>query len=135
MTGKVKNQHRAPVLFISISNAGVEMQIKIEAQDMLGVLVDAGIDATDAKAIIFDLLQLPEAGPERKALLEARRARKTRKREVVKEEYEEEEEEEEDIVEKKEATQIKPPLKTTKVRKPKRVNFSTFGGVADPLRS
>lgn len=129
------------------------MQIKIEAQDMLYVLVEAGIDATDAKAIIFDLLQLPETGPERKALLEARRERlkakaaKADKKSKVEDEYVLEDdgdgEADEDEVdeakpklngEKKSAVNVKDPLKPTKVKKPKRVNFSSFGGTAPPLR-
>lgn len=113
------------------------MQIKIEAQDMLHVLVDAGIDATDAKAIIFDLLQLPEAGPERQALLEARRARQAKKKVVV-EDLEEDVEYEEDEVDevnvKKSATTSQDPLKTTRVKRPKRINFSNFGGTASPLK-
>ena len=124
-----------------------QVQIKIEAQDMLHVLVDAGLDATDAKAIIFDLLQLPEGGAERQALLEARRQRRKKlpKKKVVvedltEEEYEEvEEDEDEDEVEdgdqsEKAAAKPKAPLKPTRIKKPKRVNFSAFGGVADPLR-
>jgi len=113
------------------------VQIKIEAQDMLHVLVDAGIDATDAKAIIFDLLQLPEAGPERQALLEARRARQAKKKVVV-EDLEEDVEYEEDEVDevnvKKSATTSQDPLKTTRVKRPKRINFSNFGGTASPLK-
>lgn len=114
------------------------MQIKIEAQDMLHVLVDAGIDATDAKAIIFDLLQLPEAGPERQALLEARRARQAKKKVVVEDLEEEEdledEEEEDEVNVKKSATTSQDPLKTTRVKRPKRINFSNFGGTASPLK-
>lgn len=101
------------------------MKITIEAQDMLEVLIQAGIDTIDAKAIIYDLLQLPEDG--RDKLIEARRRRKekqkTLKKEVVLEDLEEEEEEA--IEEKKEGAAVK---------KPKRVNFSNFGGVAEPLR-
>lgn len=126
------------------------MQIKIDAQDMLYVLVDAGIDATDAKAIIFDLLQLPDNGPERDNLLKARRARleaKSKKATELEESVsddeesyvEDDEDDEDDVViepppKKKSARKAQDPLKPTKLKKPKRVSFSTFGGTAPPLR-
>lgn len=36
------------------------MKIQVDAQEMLHVLVDAGIDANDAKAIILDLIMATE---------------------------------------------------------------------------
>lgn len=121
------------------------MQIKIDAQDMLCVLVDAGIDETDAKAIIFDLLQLPESGsPERQSLIEARKARvQRREKKKAQEEYvlEDDGEPEEtenghadDDQEKKLSDTTKVPIKPTRVKKPKRVTFAPFGGTAPPLR-
>lgn len=119
------------------------MQIKIDAQDMLCVLVDAGIDETDAKAIIFDLLQLPESGSsERQSLLEARKSRLKSRIEKKKKELDEDDEEyvldESNSKENKKMTETEDksetPLKKGSIKKPKRVSFSAFGGTAPPLR-
>ena len=64
------------------------MEIKIDAVNMLRILVNAGLDATDAKAIIFDLLQYPDGNfPVRQQLKEIK---KQRKRNSAKEENESE---------------------------------------------
>jgi len=108
------------------------MEIKIDAVNMLKILVNAGLDATDAKAIIFDLLQYPDGNfPVRQQLKDIK---KQRKRMVVEEDDEDEEiedEEEEDA----EPVVVEPesdPL-ATKIRKPKRINFKGFGGTAQAI--
>lgn len=113
------------------------MEIKIAAEKMLLVLTNNGIDETDAKAIVCDLLLAAndpsfgkEKGPPRKALertVETRRARRAREvHEVHGEEVSEEEPEPE--------AEPEPPRKQTKKLSRKRVSFSAFGGTADPLR-
>lgn len=102
------------------------MELKIAANDMLTILIDSGIDETDAKAIIFDIIQLQGVEPpERKKLIEVRREREKVKQQPTKtfksKEYEEEDEEE----------SSKP---TPKARRGKRVNFSTFGGTSEPIK-
>ena len=101
------------------------MELKIAANDMLTILIDSGIDETDAKAIIFDIIQLQGVEPpERKKLIEVRREREKVKQQPTKtfksKEYEEDEEE-----------SSKP---TPKARRGKRVNFSTFGGTSVPIK-
>ena len=108
------------------------MEIKIDAVNMLKILVNAGLDATDAKAIIFDLLQYPDGNfPVRQQLKDVK---KQRSKQVEKEEEEEDEEDEEDEEEEEEleVVQKQDPL-ATKIRKPKRINFNSFGGVAQPI--
>lgn len=102
------------------------MELKIAANDMLTILIDSGIDETDAKAIIFDIIQLQGVEPpERKKLIEVRREREKVKQQPTKtfksKEYEEEDEDE----------SSKP---TPKARRGKRVNFSTFGGTSEPIK-
>lgn len=104
------------------------MELKIAANDMLTILIDSGIDETDAKAIIFDIIQLQGVEPpERKKLIEVRREREKVKQQPTKtfksKEYEEEDEDEEES--------SKP---TPKARRGKRVNFSTFGGTSVPIK-
>jgi len=117
------------------------MEIKINAGDMLKVLVNAGIDATDAKAIIFDLLQYPDGNiPERKKFKDTRK-QKLKKRKIVEhvseddddddDDAEEEDEDDEDEDDEEVDDDIKSELTTaTRIRRPKRVDFKSFGGPA-----
>lgn len=102
------------------------MEIKIKVGDMLNVLVNAGIDGTDAKAIIFDLLQYPEDGnvPERRKLKDAKKNRIKNKR-IVEDEYEDEDEDEDEDDEEDEED-----LTVTKIKRPKRISFKNFGGAS-----
>jgi Ran GTPase-activating protein (RanGAP) involved in mRNA processing and transport len=103
------------------------MEIKIDAVNMLKILVNAGLDATDAKAIIFDLLQYPDGNfPIRQQLKEAK---KQRKKIVVEDDDDEEEEDEEEEDEEEERVD---PL-ATRIKKPKRINFKGFGGPAPAI--
>jgi len=106
------------------------MELKISSNDMLTILKDSGIDETDGKAIIFDIIQMQGAGAEeRQKLIEERRKRELEKetpkktRSFKTKAYEEEEEEEEDEEEEYEETS-----------RPRRVNFSKFGGVGESLK-
>jgi len=108
------------------------MEIKISAGDMLKVLVHAGIEATDAKAIIFDLLQYPDGNiPERSKLKAVKKQRlKKRRVEIIEDdeddgEEDDDEEEEEDDGDEEETED---DLLATRIRKSKRVNFKGFGG-------
>lgn len=116
------------------------MEIKINAGDMLKVLVNAGIDATGAKAIIFDLLQYPDGNiPERIKLKDMKKQR-LKKRKVVEveddddsdsDEDEDEDEEDED----EEDGDYDDALTTaTRIRRPKRVDFKSFGGPAQTIQ-
>jgi len=119
------------------------MEIKISSLDMLKVLVNAGIDAIDAKAIIFDLLQYPDGGvEERQRLKEAKQSKLKRKKLVkpVEDEEEEEEdvdsEEEEEEEEEEEKEKDKKPKESPSkmtIARPKRITFKNFGGAAQPL--
>jgi hypothetical protein len=115
------------------------MEIRISARDMLLVLIESGMDETEAKAIIFDLLQVPEDGKNknmnpREALEEARQEAKRRKKkkdqyeyedEDEEDEYEDGEEEEAEGEDEDEVDEVKPIKK-----KRKRVNFASFGGAS-----
>jgi hypothetical protein len=112
------------------------MEIRISAIEMLKVLVHAGIETTDAKAIIFDLLQYPEKlekGKEKdtKEII----PRRGRPKKITTDSLDEkdgstsddeladsENKSEEDDDEEEEEEQ---PLK-----RPKRISFKNFGGVA-----
>ena len=105
------------------------MELKIAANEMLTILIDSGIDETDAKAIIFDIIQIQGVeAPERKKLIEVRREREKVKQQPTKtfksKEYEEEDDEDEE-----ESSKPVP-----KARRGKRVNFSTFGGTSEPIK-
>jgi len=125
------------------------MEIKIDSMDMLKVLVNAGIDAIDAKAIIFDLLQYPDGGVVERRKLEDAKKNKARRKKEEKEEKEEEDEEEEDEEEEEEeedeeegadeseevekkVVEKKVAPKTT-IARPKRISFKNFGGSVQPL--
>ena len=102
------------------------MEIKIDAVNMLKILVNAGLEATDAKAIIFDLLQYPDGNfPIRQQLKEAK---KQRKKIVMEDEEEDDEIEDKDT----EEEEIVDPL-ATRIKKPKRINFKGFGGPAPSI--
>ena len=108
------------------------MDIKISSLDMLKVLVHAGIDAIDAKAIIFDLLQYPDGGIEERQKLEEVKRNKLKKRKV-KVEPEPEPEEEDEYEEDEEEEEEKSKLNLTNLARPKRVSFKNFGGSSQPL--
>lgn len=106
------------------------MELKIAANEMLTILIDSGIDETDAKAIIFDIIQIQGVeAPERKKLIEVRREREKVKLQPAKtfktKKYEEDDEEFEEV----EASEPVP-----KARRPKRVSFSDFGGTPPPIK-
>jgi len=100
------------------------MELKIAANDMLSILIDSGIDETDSKAIIFDIIQIQGAeSTERKKLIEVRREReKVRKKPPTfkTQEYEDDDDDQE--------------LAPQKSRTGKRINFSNFGGAAEPIK-
>jgi hypothetical protein len=104
------------------------MEINISAVDMLRVLVESGIDETESKAIIFDLLHggrlEADAGAGRSRLKAAKRKRLAAK--------EPEDEDEEDEEEEEDEPETRRPLKK---EKPKRINFSQFGGPAESILS
>ena len=106
------------------------MELKIASNDMLAILTDSGIDETDAKAIIFDIIQIQGVeAPERIKLIEVRREREKVKLQPTKtfktQEYEEDDEDFEEV----EASTPVP-----KASRSKRVNFSDFGGTPPPIK-
>jgi len=108
------------------------LELKFAAHDMLTILIDSGIDETDAKAIILDIILIQEAGTdERSKLIEARRERELARKKPkgfstrAYDEDEDEDEEEEDEAS-EDADQ--------KQRKKRRVNFSSFGGTGESLK-
>ena len=113
---------------------------------MLSILIDSGIDETDSKAIIFDIIQIQGAeSTERKKLIEVRREReKIRKRpptfktQQYEEEREDEEGSEEERSEKrsvsKRSDEVEVEGTPPKRRHKRRVNFSDFGGNAEPIK-
>jgi len=112
------------------------MEIKIGATDMLKVLVNAGIDATDAKAIIFDLIQYPENGGlhERKKLKDVKKSRLKRKRddsEVFEDEDEDgDDEDEDDGVAGTSIDDTSRTIPRTEIKRPRKISFRDFGGPA-----
>jgi len=118
------------------------LEINISALDMLKVLVNAGIEATEAKAIIFDLLQYPEREAAQPKPLEARvekaEAKRGRPRKVKEAEGSSSEEtsklddiefigQDDDV-----ATDV--DRDTVILKKPsKRITFKEFGGLAKPI--
>jgi len=118
-----------------IGGKGEGMDIKISSLDMLKVLVHAGIDAIDAKAIIFDLLQYPDGGIEERQKLEEVKRNKLKKRKVKVEPEPEPEEEEDEYEEEdeEEEEEEKSKLNLTNLARPKRVSFKNFGGSSQPL--
>jgi hypothetical protein len=104
------------------------MEIKIAADDMYEVLVNAGIDSNDAKAIIFDLMLAadgkfkPHPPVQQQARVQAPVARKP---EPPAPEPEPESEQAEDPAE-----SMRQP---SRIRR-KVVSFAGFGGPAEPLR-
>ena len=106
------------------------MEIKIDAVNMLKILVNAGLDATDAKAIIFDLLQYPDGNfPARQKLKEVK---KQRKKVVVEEDDDDDDDEYEEETDDEYEEEKRDPL-ATKIKKPKRINFNNFGGPAPSI--
>jgi len=113
------------------------MEIKINAGDMLKVLVNSGMDATDAKAIIFDLLQYPEGIiPERRKLTDIKKQR-MKKRVVEVDENDgdgdDDDEQSDDDDEEEEEEDEDDRSLATKIRRPKRINFKNFGGSAQAI--
>jgi hypothetical protein len=114
------------------------MEIKIGATDMLKVLVNAGIDATDAKAIIFDLIQYPENGGglhERKKLKDVKKSRLKRKRdesEVFEDEDEDEDGDDEDDGDAGTSIEdVSRNIPRTEIKRPRKISFRDFGGPAN----
>lgn len=113
------------------------MEIKISAIDMLKVLVNAGIDTTDAKAIIFDLLQHPEKAErvnettvkENKEPVKRGRPKKISNTEISPTAPEEVSKDEENTGEEDDDDEEG----DTHIKKPKRINFKNFGGSIDSL--
>jgi TATA-binding protein-associated factor Taf7 len=112
----------------------MEMEIKINASDMLKVLVNFGLDATESKALIFDLLNYPNGQlPERRKLKDAKKQRMKKRVEVSEDEYEEDEEDSEDDDEDTEEEE-EDEESLTKIRRPKKISFKTFGGPAQTIQ-
>jgi hypothetical protein len=117
----------------------MEMEIKINASDMLKVLVNFGLDSTQSKALIFDLLNYPNGQlPERRKLKDIKKQRmKKRSLEV---EYEDDEEDVEDgddsdeDVENDEDEEEDDDDGLTKIQRPKKISFKNFGGTAQPMQ-
>lgn len=110
------------------------LEIKISAVDMLKVLVHAGIDSTEAKAIIFDLLQYPERATqeavEEKKIMKRGPARKRKTdSEPTDEATQEEEDSDWDDVLGSDDNEVE----STRIKKPRRINFKDFGGAAKPI--
>jgi ribosomal protein L12E/L44/L45/RPP1/RPP2 len=110
------------------------MEIKIAAEDMYEVLVTAGIEANDAKAIIFDLLLAadgkfkPARTVQQYAPVAQTPVAPPARTKVVAPPAPAPEEEEEAPTEEADA-----PQQRSKIRR-RLVNFSGFGGPAEPLR-
>jgi hypothetical protein len=130
------------------------MEIRISPENMLKVLVDAGMDTTEAKAIILDLLMytdIEQADPRRKLekAVSTRQVRPLESRSAptpaplqpkVKvpapvpkvensplDETDEDDEDEDD-----DESLVMPRTKIKKTSR--RLNFSAFGGTAQPLK-
>jgi len=127
---KTKLKHRRGII--------MGMEIKINAGDMLKVLVNSGMDSTDAKAIIFDLLNYPEGVvPERRKLKDIKKSKlKKRIAELDSEDDDSEEEDDdgEDDEDDEDSDEDYEELNTTKIRRPKRISFKNFGGLAQPIQ-
>lgn len=114
------------------------MEIKISTQGMLKVLIKSGIDETDAKAIVLDLLMYGEGEKTPQKVVSSKPvsqdARATLARSVDKRKQDEVEEQE-DKDKDDEDTMEDPEVQTqrTTIRKAKRLNFSEFGGPSEPL--
>jgi hypothetical protein len=118
------------------------LEIKISAEGMLRCLVNAGIEATDAKAIIFDLLQYPEKvtqeykkPPEKVEEVKPKKKPGRPKKEVPSSESVEDTDSEglddaeyvdnDDFDGEEEGTAT--------IRRPRRINFKDFGGNAKAI--
>ena len=112
----------------------MEMEIKINASDMLKVLVNFGLDATESKALIFDLLNYPNGQiPERKKLKDAKKQRM--KKRVVESDDEDEYEDEDSDEEEEESDEYEDEDESlTKIRRPKKISFKNFGGPAQTIQ-
>lgn len=116
----------------------MSMEIKITTSDMLKVLVHAGIEANDAKAIIFDLLQYPEGGiPERKKLKDAKKTR-LRKKRTAKSGGEDDTRinsaVSEDDADDTQDDDGEEDDEDRSVKRPRRISFKNFGGISPPLK-
>lgn len=111
------------------------MEIKINAGDMLKVLVNSGMDSTDAKAIIFDLLNYPEGVvPERRKLKDIKKNKLKKRMAELDSEDDDSEEDDSDDDEDDEEEEEEEAENVTKIRRPKRINFKNFGGPAQPIQ-
>jgi hypothetical protein len=113
----------------------MEMEIKINASDMLKVLVNFGLDATESKALIFDLLNYPNGAiPERRKLKDVKKQRmKKRAVEESDEDYEDDDEDSEDEDEDDDAEE-EDTESLTRIRRPKKISFKNFGGPAQTIQ-
>lgn len=107
------------------------MKIEIDANDMLEVLVQAGIDDNSAKAIVLDLIltaeQQPQAPLPVAAPVAQPKATITTKPNPIRRPAPPQTEEEVETPTEGQATR-------TQVRKAPRLNFSFAGGPAEPLK-
>jgi cytoskeletal protein RodZ len=118
------------------------LEIKISAEGMLRCLINAGIEATDAKAVIFDLLQYPEKvtqeykkPPEKVEEVKPKKklGRPPGKKEASPSEPSADDNEDttEDTDDNDESEDEEED--TTTIRRPRRINFKNFGGPAKTI--
>ena len=129
-------------LFLCTSSFLLEsgmLEIKISAVDMLKVLVHAGIDSTEDKAIIFDLLQYPERATQ-EAVEEKKITKRgpARKRKTDSEPTDEAtQDEDSEWTERDDYDDVlgsdDNEVESTRIKKPRRINFKDFGGAAKPI--
>ena len=107
------------------------MDLKIAAHEMLAILIDSGIDETDAKAIIFDIIQIQGVeSEERKKLIDVRREREVKKKQKHTNSFKTQKYDEEEYVEDTDEGESE----ESSAKPKRRVNFSTFGGDSPPLK-
>jgi len=103
------------------------MEIRITPNAMIRVLTDSGIEPTEAKAIVLDLLMASEGVDDqnRKTILEETvRNRRDTKKSL-----------QQNVDQPTEPVEEDPnPVENRSIKRNKRVNFSAFGGEAQPLR-
>jgi len=114
------------------------MEIKISPQGMLTVLRKAGLDETDAKAIIYDLLtygvpddkEIETSQPARRVLEKTIQQRRVSR--LASEADDGVDAEEEDPIE--EPAEPAPEVSRTKISRSRRLSFNNFGGPAEPVK-
>ena len=115
----------------------MEMEIKINASDMLKVLVNFGLDSTQSKALIFDLLNYPNGQlPERRKLKDVKKQRIKKRAVEVHDGFEDNDEEEDDdeTEDDEEDEEEEEDDGLTKLYRPKKISFKNFGGAAQPIQ-